>query len=64
MVEAAGGGIEDLDAETRFVLENCLSYQVGHAWEQLKAAAVTCGGIEDLVVETRFFSGLALHGTN
>ena len=48
MVEAAGGGIEDLDAETQFFLENCLSYLTRSAWEQLKAAEEADSGIEDL----------------
>ena len=34
MVEAAGGGIEDLDTETRFFLVNCLSYLTRSAWKK------------------------------
>jgi ATP sulfurylase len=55
MVEATGGGIEDLDNETRFFLVNCLSYLTRSAWNKLKSAEVTGVGIEDLDVETRFF---------
>ena len=34
MVEAAGGGIEDLDVETQFFLENGLAYKLQLAWKR------------------------------
>jgi hypothetical protein len=55
MVEAAGGGIEDLDVKTQFFLENCLSYLICSAWNRLKMVEAAGGGIEDLDVETQFF---------
>ena len=55
MVVATEGGIEDLDVETQFFLENCLSYLTRSAWNKLKAAEATGGGIEDLDAETQFF---------
>jgi len=34
MVEAAGGGIEDLNAETQFFLENDHAYKLQRAWKR------------------------------
>jgi hypothetical protein len=62
--EEAGGGIEDLDADTQFVLENCLSYKLQRALKRFHDAGENLDLLDaddrELLQKTVAFQSLVL----